>query len=198
MTAEELDNWAADFAAFHARFAHLFGRKEPREQAMKYVRASVDADGPEEQLAIGRGDGRPDPGRHCNGCCTGRTGMPMQARDILQQFVIERFGDEEAIGVVDETGFIKKGTRSVGVKRQYSGTAGKIENCQIGTFLDVCQPGGTCLSGSAAVFAGRVVHATPSAGPEPMCRRRWSSRPSRSRPSPCCNRPGRTACPCAG
>ena len=56
-------------------------------------------------------------------------------RDELQAFVIERFGEADGIGIVDETGFLKKGTKSVGVKRQYSGTAGKIENCQIGVFL---------------------------------------------------------------
>jgi SRSO17 transposase len=57
------------------------------------------------------------------------------ARDRLLQYTIEVFGEEDGIGVVDETGFIKKGSHSVGVKRQYSGTAGKVENCQIGTFL---------------------------------------------------------------
>ena len=57
------------------------------------------------------------------------------ARDVYVQFVCETFGDADGIGVVDESGFIKKGTHSVGVKRQYSGTAGKVENCQIGTFL---------------------------------------------------------------
>ena len=57
------------------------------------------------------------------------------ARGLLQQFLIEVFGNRDAIGVVDETGFIKKGDRSVGVKRPYSGTAGKIENCQMATFL---------------------------------------------------------------
>jgi len=50
--------------------------------------------------------------------------------DELQRFVVEQFGDEAAIGVVDETGFLKKGTKSVGVKRQYAGTAGKVENSQ--------------------------------------------------------------------
>ena len=44
-------------------------------------------------------------------------------------------GDPEAVLVVDETGFLKKGPKSVGVARQYSGTAGRIENCQIGVFL---------------------------------------------------------------
>ena len=50
-------------------------------------------------------------------------------------FVIEGFGDAEGIGVVDETGFLKKGVKSAGVQRQYSGTAGKVENCQLGVFL---------------------------------------------------------------
>ena len=61
--------------------------------------------------------------------------MRTAARDVYVQFVCETFGDADGIGVVNESGFIKKGTHSVGVKRQYSGTAGKVENCQIGTFL---------------------------------------------------------------
>jgi SRSO17 transposase len=53
----------------------------------------------------------------------------------IAKYSIEVFGDADGVGVIDETGFIKKGVRSVGVKRQYTDTAGKIENCQIGTFL---------------------------------------------------------------
>lgn len=56
-------------------------------------------------------------------------------RDVLQTYVVEHLGDPEAVLVVDETGFLKKGTKSVGVQRQYSGTAGRTENCQIGVFL---------------------------------------------------------------
>jgi SRSO17 transposase len=63
-------------------------------------------------------------------------------RDELQAFVIERFGEADGIGIVDETGFLKKGIKSVGVKRQYCGTAGKIENCQIGVFLTYCSSRG--------------------------------------------------------
>ncbi len=58
-----------------------------------------------------------------------------EVRDDLRDYVVEHLGDENAVLVVDETGFLKKGTKSVGVKRQYSGTAGRIENCQIGVFL---------------------------------------------------------------
>jgi SRSO17 transposase len=56
-------------------------------------------------------------------------------RDDLRSYVVEHLADPESVLVVDETGFLKKGTKSVGVQRQYSGTAGRIENCQVGVFL---------------------------------------------------------------
>ena len=56
-------------------------------------------------------------------------------RDDLRAYVVEHLGETDGVLVVDETGFLKKGAKSVGVQRQYSGTAGRIENCQIGVFL---------------------------------------------------------------
>jgi SRSO17 transposase len=56
-------------------------------------------------------------------------------RDELRRYVIQHLGDPDAVLVIDETGFLKKGEHSAGVARQYSGTAGRIENCQIGVFL---------------------------------------------------------------
>jgi SRSO17 transposase len=144
MTPEELDHWAEDFEAFHARFAHLFVRSEPRVQAAKYIRGLMAEVGRKNgwQLAETVGDQTPD-----------RTQRLLYrahwdadvARDVLQQFVIETFGDEDGIGVVDETGFLKKGDQSVGVQRQYSGTAGKVENCQIGVFLSYATRHGHAL-----------------------------------------------------
>ncbi len=58
-----------------------------------------------------------------------------EVRDRVREYVVERLGDPEAVLVGDDTGFLKKGTESAGVQRQYSGTAGRTENCQIGTFL---------------------------------------------------------------
>lgn len=66
-------------------------------------------------------------------------------RDDLQAYVREHVGDPQAILVVDKTGFLKQGVKSVGVKRQYSGPAGRIENCQIGVFLTYAAPDGYAL-----------------------------------------------------
>jgi SRSO17 transposase len=134
MKPEELDEWSDDFAAFQARFAVLFHRREPREQFAKYLRGLLALLGRKNgwQLAEVVGDKTPDR--------TQRLLYQVEwdadaAQDILQVLVKETLGEEEGIGIVDESGFLKKGTHSVGVKRQYSGTAGKVENCQVGTFL---------------------------------------------------------------
>ena len=134
MTTEELDEWAADFLQFCTRFADVFGRKEPRAQAIKYLRGLM-ASVPRKnswQVAEAVGDRIPDAMQRL---LYRAEWSADAARDRLLRYTIEVFGEEDGIGVVDETGFIKKGNRSVGVKRQYSGTAGKVENCQIGTFL---------------------------------------------------------------
>ena len=134
MKLSELNEWTHDFEAFHGRFAPFFGRRESREQAVKYLHGLIS---PVErkngwQLAEAIGDKTPD--------ATQRLLYSTQwdadvVRDELQRFVIEQFGDSKGIGVVDETGFLKKGEKSAGVQRQYSGTAGKTENCQLGVFL---------------------------------------------------------------
>ena len=134
MTLDELDEWAVDFERFCARFTNVFGRKEPRAQAVKYLRGLL-ASVPRKngwQVAEAVGDRIPDATQRLLYQAAWRADT---ARDDLLRYTIEVFGDADGIGVVDETGFIKKGSHSVGVKRQYSGTAGKIENCQIGTFL---------------------------------------------------------------
>src|SRR5438874_12567038 len=132
MTQEELEQWQEDFDAFHARFADLFERSESREQARKYLRGLLtEAERKNSwQVAEAVGDRIPDRMQRL------LYRVPWDAdaaRDRLQQFVMETFGDPEGIGVVDETGFRKKGTHSGGVARQYTGTAGKRENSQVAT-----------------------------------------------------------------
>jgi SRSO17 transposase len=144
MTEKELDEWGADFLRFCARFADVFGRKEPRAQAVKYLRGLM-APVPRKnswQVAEAVGDPIPDATQRL---LYRAHWSADAARDRLLRYAIEVFGEEDGIGVVDETGFIKKGTHSVGVKRQYSGTAGKVENCQIGVFLSYATAKGHVL-----------------------------------------------------
>jgi hypothetical protein len=66
-------------------------------------------------------------------------------RDDLQAYVVDHLGDDRAVWVLDETGFLKTGTKSAGVARQYSGTAGRIENSQIGVFVGYASCHGRAL-----------------------------------------------------
>lgn len=75
----------------------------------------------------------------------GSDGDANEVRDDLREFVVERLGDRRAVLVVDDTGFLKKGTASAGVQRQYTGTAGRIENSQVGTFPAYAAPAGHTL-----------------------------------------------------
>jgi SRSO17 transposase len=68
-----------------------------------------------------------------------------RVREDVTAYIIGHLGYPDAVLVVDETGFLKKGTKSAGVARQYSGTAGRIENCQIGVFLTYASPTGRVL-----------------------------------------------------
>lgn len=129
-----VEHWADGLEALHARVGRRFARAEPRRRALAYVRGLLS---PVErkngwQLAELAGEPTPDGMQHL----LARADWDAdQVRDDLRAYVVDHLGDEHAVLVVDETGFLKKGPKSVGVQRQYSGTAGRIENCQIGVFL---------------------------------------------------------------
>ena len=74
-------------------------------------------------------------------------------RDELRASILERLSTSNSVVIIDETGFLKKGIKSVGVQRQYSGTAGRMENCQIGVFRGCRQLAWTHLAGSRTVSA---------------------------------------------
>ena len=105
-------------------------------------------------------------------------------RDDLREYVVEELSDRDGVLVIDETGFLKKGTHSVGVKRQYSGIAGRIENCQIGVFLSYASKKGHALIDREIYLPKNGQRMTHGARP-PKYRPRSNSRPSLNWPARC-------------
>jgi SRSO17 transposase len=130
----EVEAWAAGLEELHARIAPRFARSEPRERVLAYVRGLL---APLERknswtVAERAGEAIPDGMQRLLATADWDADA---VRDDVRGYVVEHLGDPAGVLVVDETGFLKKGTKSAGVARQYSGTAGRIENCQIGVFL---------------------------------------------------------------
>ena len=127
-------SWSEELDAVGERIAPHFSRSEVRRRAQAYLRGLLC--GVERknswQLAEVAGNATPYGIQHL----LGRANWDADAvRDELRSYVVESLADDESVLIVDETGFIKKGEKSVGVKRQYTGTAGKTENCQVGVLL---------------------------------------------------------------
>ena len=102
-------------------------------------------------------------------------------RDDVRGYVLEHLGDPGAVLVVDETGDLKKGTATAGVQRQYTGTAGRIENAQVAVYLGYsARPGTRSPAGSCTCRSPGPV--TRSAARRPGSRKTRRSRPSRSSP----------------
>jgi SRSO17 transposase len=140
-TAAVLEKGQTEFDALFTRIAPRFYRQEARERAKRYLGGlfAPVARRNAWQLAEQLGELTPDGVQRLFNAARWD---PDPVRDDLREYVVEHLGDAQAVLVVDETGFLKKGTKSVGVQRQYSGTAGRIENCQIGVFLAYASPKG--------------------------------------------------------
>jgi len=129
-----LRSWTEELDAVNERLSAHFARSEVRQRAQDYLHGLLSEAKRKNswQLAEVAGNSTPYGIQHL----LGRANWDANAvRDELREYVVEHLADDESCLVVDETGFIKKGEKSVGVKRQYTGTVGKRENCQVGVFL---------------------------------------------------------------
>src|SRR5918995_1614812 len=131
---EDVREWGQQLDEVARRIGARFPRSETRDRVRAYLVGLLgpvqrknawqvaeqigDADPYGVQYLMGRADWDPD-----------------AVRDDLRGYVVETLGDPDAVLVLDETGFLKKGAHSAGVARQYTGTAGRIENAQVGVFL---------------------------------------------------------------
>jgi SRSO17 transposase len=130
-----IGKWSKTFGELHRRIGHRFCRSEARERAKRYL---VGLLGRVErkngwQLAEAIGEHDPQGVQRLLNCARWDAD---EVRDDLREYVLEHLADEAGgVLIVDETGFLKKGEKSVGVARQYTGTAGDTVNCQVGVFL---------------------------------------------------------------
>jgi SRSO17 transposase len=133
-TSEEIAHWRVGLDGLHARIARRFRRAEARARAKRYLAGLLDRVERKNgwQLAEHLGEAGPQGVQRLLNAADWDGDA---VRDDLRSYVTEHLGEATGVLIVDETGFLKKGTKSVGVQRQYSGTAGRIENCQIGVFL---------------------------------------------------------------
>jgi SRSO17 transposase len=145
MEQTDFEQVAASFAAFHGEFAPLFGRKEAQRRSEQYMRG----------LLVQQADRRN--AENVAEMIEGATPRPLQRLlteapwptepviDRLQAYVGARLNTPDGVFVIDESGFPKQGTKSVGVARQYCGTLGKVGNCQLGVFLSYASAHGHAL-----------------------------------------------------
>jgi SRSO17 transposase len=140
----EVGEWSAQFDDLFARIAGRFGRVEPRRHARDYIRGLL---GPVErknswQIAEYTGHRTPYRFQHLLALADWE---PDRVCDDVRGYVFEQLGEPDGVLIVDDTGFIKKGATSAGVGRQYTGTSGKIDNCQIGVFAAYASRRGRAL-----------------------------------------------------
>jgi SRSO17 transposase len=150
---EDVDEWGQQLDEVARRIGARFPRSETRDRVRAYLIGLL---GPVQrknawQLAEQIGDADPYGVQYL----MGRSEWdPDAVRDDLRGYVVEGLGDPDAVLVLDETGFLKKGTRSAGVARQYTGTAGRIENAQVGVFLAYASRHGVAFLDRALYLPG--------------------------------------------
>jgi SRSO17 transposase len=158
MTPSEVRAAAHELVRLHGRFAPLFGRKEACAQSLVYLRGLLGGEGRKSAEPMALGFGQPAKGEvnQLQVLALQRflTYSPWDAQDIhreIQAVFAEQLVPSTArwplgtVGVIDGSGFVKKGAESVGVQRQYCGRLGKQENCQVGVFLVGVTPDGCAL-----------------------------------------------------
>jgi SRSO17 transposase len=141
---ETVVEWAEELRVLGSRIGQRFERSEPRERAIAYLKGLMSDVQRKNgwQLAEQAGEATPDGMQRLLSTAVWDVDG---VRDDLRDYVVETLGSPDGVLVLDESGFLKKGTHSVGVKRQYSGTAGRVENCQIGVFLGYASDKGQAL-----------------------------------------------------
>jgi SRSO17 transposase len=143
-TASSIEGGRSYLADIARRLAPYFARSESRQRVMGYLRGLLSEAERKNSWQVAEACGEPTPYGFQYLLARADWDADM-VRDELRTYLIQHLGDPNGVLVLDETGFVKKGRHSAGVARQYTGTVGKVENCQIGVFLGYASPLGHAL-----------------------------------------------------
>jgi SRSO17 transposase len=160
--APAIGGWSRALGALHERVGHRFARSEARERVKRYLVGLLGRVERKNGWQIAEAIGERDP-QGVQRLLNSARWDAEAVRDDLREYVLEHLADEETgVLIVDETGFLKKGEKSVGVARQYTGTDGDTVNCQVGVFV--------CYSSEkGAAFVDRALYLP----------RAWTNAPAR-------------------
>src|ERR1700693_1608166 len=141
-----LELWASSLRGVKARIRPLFRQERVAGSAGQFLDGLLGNE--PRKTGWMRAEVAGDPGPWRQQAILGRGRWDAEAlRDIVRDYALETLADENAVLVIDETGFLKQGKASCGVARQYTGSAGKITNCQIGVFACLHRPGALSAQG---------------------------------------------------
>lgn len=138
------DAWVEEFDSAFARIAGRFSRVEPRRTAREFLLGLLSDVESRSCWQLAEQAGHASPSR-MQGLLNDAVWDADAVRDDLRRFVIDELGVKGGVLILDETGDLKRGSHTVGVQRQYTGTAGRIENAQVSTFLAYATPAGRVL-----------------------------------------------------
>ena len=133
-TVSTIEGGRAYLTDIARRLAPYFARSQSRDRVLAYLRGLLSAAERKNSWQVAEVCGEPTP--YGFQYLLSRADWDANAvRDELRTYILQHLGDSNGVLVLDETGFLKKGQHSAGVARQYTGTVGKVENCQIGVFM---------------------------------------------------------------
>src|SRR6202167_5744264 len=166
-----LELWASSLRDVKARMRPLFSQERVAASAGFFLDGLLGSE--PRKTGWMRAEAAGDPGPWRQQAILGRGHWDADAlRDIVRDYALETLTDPDAVLVVDESGFIKKGDASCGVARQYTGSAGKITNCQTGVFA-------ACVSRHGHAFIDRALY-LPKAWTDDTARMAGAHVPARS------------------
>jgi SRSO17 transposase len=144
LTPEDVEGFIDELRRFHARFRHCFGRSEPRDHFFRYMMGQVSSLERKsiEPIAL---ETQATSIRAMHRSLSDTEWDDAQMRRTYPHLVSEDLGERDGVVMVDESGFAKKGKDSVGVARQYCGSLGKVDNCQVGGFAGYASRQGYAL-----------------------------------------------------